>query len=365
MREVSGRRVFSVLPYVATLVLSSSIRSQPKRISLQEAAEKKIVDVSAKGGYIGDKVKIRLNDIQHPGVEIAVVAGDMLVNKNRKNQNLVLGKLTGPEGAVKEGEFNKQKAYSISVPAGDEVIAEGGWTFCVDAHKNRPKLGDKFDVGPNLRDFYSHENVSKLLSLVQVADKENLYNETTQYAVWFYTNPDDDTYGAPTDLRVRNLISVSDGNPDEPKSGFPHLSNPNKDSPNTRAVIPPEANTIYLSRQEPSRVVTLTFVRPNFREFCITVPQDANLNVAVRNISSGNIWRATIYEKTDEHWELQATTIGDGSTVHYSEAAKADIVSGMVRLMIRNIGSAGIWPSKMSVKLWIDGANDQGKGGVT
>lgn len=97
----------------------------------------------------------------------------------------------------------------------------------------------------------------------------------------------------------------------------------------------------------------------NLREFRITVPQDANLNVAVVNISKGNIWEAAIDEKTDEHWDLQDTTIGDGSTTHYSDAANAKIASGIARLRICNRGSAGIWPARMSVKLGIDGVNEQ------
>lgn len=337
------------------LALFSSSHSPRERISLQEAANRKIVDLSSKGDYCGDSVSFLFKNIQHPDVEIAVVAGDMLLNKNRNNQDLVLGKLTGPLERIKKGTFNGQQAYIISVPAGEQMIAEGGYTFCVDGHKSSPNRGDKFDVAPNLRDFNSHLIVSRLLSLVQLADERNLYDkETSQEAVWFYTNPD--KHGHPDNSIVKHLIEDSGGDPKTPKSGFLHLSNPNADSPDTGAVIPPEVNPINLSWQEPSRVLTISFVSPklNLRQFCITVPQDANLNVAVMNISGGNIWEATIYEKTDEHGEFRDSTIGDGSTTHYSKAAKVEIASGIALLVIRYKEGADIWPARMSVKLWID-----------
>ena len=339
------------------LGLSSSSHPSPKRISLQEAANNGLVDISSKGGYIGDKVRFDPITSQHPRLEIAMVVGDILVNKTRANQNLVLGKVIAPpdlSGRIKEGIFNGKKAYIITVRKGEKLILEGGCTFCIDARKSAPKLGDKFDVGPNLCDFNSHPNVSRLLSLVQLADEKNLYNETTQKAVWFYTDPD--KYGQPTDSSVNELIKDSGGNPDIPEPGFPHLSNPNKDSPETRAVIPPEANSINLSWQGRSREVNIGFVHPDLIwQSSITVPLDANLSVAVKDIGiEGDIWVATIYEKTGEHLELMAESIGDGSKAHYSKAAKAEIASGVALLAVRYIEGVDKWPAGMSVKLWID-----------
>ena len=346
--------LFVLILSAAILAMPASGIASPEPISLQQAASGKIVDISAKGGYIGDKVRIVIDNTQGSTVEIAVVPGDMLINKNRANQNLVLGRLTGPPGRVKEGTFNGQKAYIITVRAGEKVIAEGGWTFCVDAHKGMPELGDKFDVGLNLRDFKSHPNDPRLLSLVQLADERDLFDSTTQGAVWFYTDPDT-TYGHPTDVAVRELIRESGGDPDDPEPGFPHLSNPNEGSPETGAVIPPEANSINLSWQESSREVDITFVGLDMIwQSHVAVPQDAILNVAVIDRSiEGDIWEGAIYEKVDEYWELRADTTGDGSTEHYSEPAQARIGSGVALVWIRYIKGVDIWPAWISVKFWI------------
>ena len=122
-------------------------------------------------------------------------------------------------------------------------------------------------------------------------------------------------------------------------------------------MIPPEANAINLSWQEPSREVNIRLVDPDLIwQSRITVPQDANLNVVVKDKGiEGDIWVATIYEKTGEHLELMAESIGDGSKVHYSKAAKAEIASGVALLAVRYIEGVGKWPAGMSVKLWIDG----------
>lgn len=356
MRTPATYVVISLCAVIAAT--SVGAMAEPRRVSLVRAAELGVVDVTAKGGHVGDKLKIVIDNTQAEDFEVEILPGDLAVNKNKARQNLILGMITAPAGVLRTEPHivngkNLQK-YILTVRSGDKAIAEGGWTFCVDAHKGSPQAGDKFDIAPNLDSWKcDHPSAARLLNLVQLANESDMYNSEMQLAVWFYTDPD--SYGTPVSDTVRGLIRDSGGDPFNPEHGFPHLSNPNSGSTGTGAVVPPEANSMTLGWDAPDRELDLIFTGGSMTwESLIEIPRGATLSIAVKDAAmAGDIWEASLYEEVGEYWELQGRSQGDGSNQVFSDGASAQIDDGTALVRVRYVDGVDVWPALMFIRLEI------------
>jgi hypothetical protein len=155
---------------VAIIVINAQ---QPIKMSLQEAAQRGLVQLRGKGGFLGDKVAIdAINNIAGTPIQITARIGDVLPNKNTAQQALVV-----------------TKNLDIVLGPGQSIKLDGLWTMCIQEDKGSPSPGAVFDVAPNLADWKRFPAAGRLLSYLYDVDRQGLWaSEAAQRRVWDITN---------------------------------------------------------------------------------------------------------------------------------------------------------------------------------
>ncbi len=193
---------------LAGLVMVIASAQQPLKMTLQEAAQKGLVQLRGKGGYLGDKVAIDvINNISGQSIQVTARIGDVLPNKNTNEQALVV-----------------TKNLDIVLGPGQSVKLDGLWTMCIQEHKGAPSRGAIFDVAPNLANWTRFPAAQQLLTYLYEVDRQGLHtSEAAQRKVWDITNDGMKNGSFPKEIITTNI---------SPSTGF---TNPKDEKGNTIA----------------------------------------------------------------------------------------------------------------------------------
>lgn len=218
----SGGKVFLGLMIIGALFVVSSQAQPPQELSLQRAVYEGFVKLESKGCYFGDCVTFIATGYADQEYIVTVRPGDILLNKNDSEQNLLITKF----------DF-------IRIGPGEYFEKWGLFTACIDAHKSGPSLDRVMDIGPNLYNWGGEyeEVAQELLRVLEVINKEGLWEDgSAQGAIWNIT---DDSW----DEEVFWILEVAGVDPYE-SHGFPRLADPNAYSDDSDFAIPDEIHEI-------------------------------------------------------------------------------------------------------------------------
>jgi hypothetical protein len=155
------------------------------------------------------------------GLIVEVRPGDILVNKDGDNQNLI-----------------NTRAQNIFTENGGTKTLDGLWVACIDAHLGIPSAENMFDVAPHLSQWRGIEAATHLLKLVEYIHANDLYcglDFTTQFAIWRIT---DNQYDEFISEYVDSLLAKAGIVVGDRMLDFPRLISPANDDPNTGVVTP-------------------------------------------------------------------------------------------------------------------------------
>ena len=153
------------------------------------------------------------------GLVIDIKPGDILVNKNQGDQNLLITHGT-----------------QVFVKPGEKKTINGLYTACIDNHDGSPDFDQRYDVAPNLAEWAGIEAAGYLLRLANYMDQEVLYcgsNYTAQQTVWRLT---DNSYT--TDTEVSQILAGAGIEIGTTSLDFPRMNNPNSGSGETTVLVP-------------------------------------------------------------------------------------------------------------------------------
>jgi len=190
--------------------------NQSNEVTLQQAAKLEVVQLTSKGGTLGDQVTFR-TDGSHAGDHVINVRrGDLLVSKDPHAPNLVV----------------TRSLYAF-VPGQHEAELRGVRVASLRPNREAPERGDVYDVGPNVAELPMPLG-QQMSHLLRVIDAHGLWNsQAAQHAIWnLASNVDVDGQAAEL-LREVGVDPSAD-------NSLPKLTNPNADVPNTTFVMPPE-----------------------------------------------------------------------------------------------------------------------------
>lgn len=198
---------------VGVIVLAAAVASASDpclEMSLQEAAAKGLVTLTAKGGYSGDVVAI---DAIHSlatdkCIHIKARVGDTILPKDPTQQILVV-----------------VKPLDVVLGPGQSISLGGLWAMCAQAENSVPS--GVLDVGPNL-DSIPGEAAAQLLALAehlaqqfeQYLDQEELLEvepellELAQSAVWAITDQYEAVGGSAEMLEIAGIFELVDDFPE-------------------------------------------------------------------------------------------------------------------------------------------------------
>ena len=154
------------------------------------------------------------------GLIVDVSPGQVFLNKNRGQQNLV-----------------STRGVHMFVPKGQVRTINGLWTACIDLSKEAPDAGTGFDLGPPLTAWTGSPAAAAMQKLLNYVDAKGLYcanDLESQFAVWDLS--ESDTVTPPDDSTLFAAAGVALPLP----TGFPHLSDPNFSGASTQLVNPHE-----------------------------------------------------------------------------------------------------------------------------
>jgi uncharacterized protein YdbL (DUF1318 family) len=155
-------------------VLSEGVVAQQVlQLTLQQAAQMGLVQLTGKGGYLGDKVAVdAVNNISAVPIQITAQIGDVLANKNSSEQALVV-----------------TKNLNVVLGPGQSIRLGGLFTMCIQRHKSAPSGGTTFDVAPNLASWSRYPAAARLLEFLLYVDAHGLHESTSaQQEVWSITS---------------------------------------------------------------------------------------------------------------------------------------------------------------------------------
>lgn len=189
---------------------------QSNEVTLQQAAKLEVVQLTSKGGTLGDQVTFR-TDGSHTGDHVINVRrGDLLLSKDPHAPNLVV----------------TRSLYAF-VPGQHEAELRGVYVASLRPNQEAPERGDVYDVGPNVADWPMPQG-THMARLLEMIDAYGWANTTTaQHAIWNLTR----NYAI--DGMAAALVRAIGVNPAADNT-IPQLTNPNADVPNTTFVMPPE-----------------------------------------------------------------------------------------------------------------------------
>jgi hypothetical protein len=176
--------------------------------TLEEAAEEGLVELSSKGCFAGDCVRIVIRNPGPRGLVVRVRRGDVLVSRDDGEQDLGI-----------------TRPATIYVPPGGTVALEGLFTVCLELVKHGPSEERIYDVTDNLADVPDSASLAALLALFgSFPQNANTDVYVLQSAVWAITDASSFDAAAADALRAAGL------DPAALPTGFPDLPNPNAGS---------------------------------------------------------------------------------------------------------------------------------------
>ncbi|MBA3971837.1 MAG: hypothetical protein H0X46_06765 [Bacteroidetes bacterium] len=161
-------------------------------LSIEEAARKGFVKLSikSKGGYTGEVIEIKVQNLTAQKLELKVEAGRRLDSKNENEQDILV---THTQEFIVNA--NQLKILNVS-------------GMCCQAHNSAPKNNSPYSVG-KLAD-------SSMIKLAMFIDKNKYYsNSSAQQAVWVVS--DNNSIGSINDddkdlkTNLRNFVSKLTG----------------------------------------------------------------------------------------------------------------------------------------------------------
>jgi hypothetical protein len=166
------------------------------------------------------------------GLVIDVKPGDILINKNEGNQNIMI-----------------TRSERFFVKKGESKTLAGLFGACIDAHDGIPSSYDAFDVAPNLIHWSNFESAQYLLNLVNYIDSNDLFctdSYDSQMAIWRISD-NNMYYGYEP---VETLLSNASADVGTWVLDFPRMDNPYSDSAGSFSIIPWELYRIKISSPE-------------------------------------------------------------------------------------------------------------------
>lgn len=209
---------------IATLVAACTLSFAvgcyaTQTLSLSRAASLGLVKLVSLGGYLGNTVQAIASGDLDEDITLLVSRGDVLLNKNVLDQNMVVTR-------------------DVDIPLRAGESKKGIWTLCLDWDKETPKAGQVLDVAPPLSD-WPNEHAALLSRLLEQIDKYSVWaDQYAQDAVWSITDNKwvvDSIIGGITPT----LLHKAKIKPNVYRI-FPHLSNPLSNPDSTGFTVPPE-----------------------------------------------------------------------------------------------------------------------------
>ena len=179
--------------------------------TLEEAADDGEVELSDKGCFSGDCIRITIHNTGTKPLVVHIHLGDVLVSRDETEQDL---------GVTKD--------LDIYIPVGGTATVGGLFTVCLELDHHAPSFERIYDVTDNLS-VAPPERASlvALRTLLRAAvSHPRLSQLSLQDATWALTNGSSSPDDSDTLLRAAGL------SPDAlPTGGFPSLVNPNAGNP--------------------------------------------------------------------------------------------------------------------------------------
>ncbi len=166
------------------------------------------------------------------GLVIDVKPGDILINKNKGNQNITI-----------------TRSERFFVKRGETKTLAGLYGACIDAHDGIPSAYDAFDVAPNLIHWSDFESAQYLLKLLNYVDSNALFCPglyDTQGAIWRITD-NNIYYGYEP---IETLFANAGVDLGTQILDFPRMDNPYSDSAGSYSIIPWELYRLTISSPE-------------------------------------------------------------------------------------------------------------------
>lgn len=178
--------------------------------TLDEAVDDGEVELSSKGCFSGDCVRITIHNSGTKPLVVHVLPGDLLVSRDEEEQDLGV-----------------TKPLDIYVPVGGTVTVGGLFTVCLELDHHAPSTDRIYDVTDNLSVAPpDRSSLAALRSLLQTATHTPAARGfALQSAAWALTN------GSPFSDDAGVLLTAAGLDPASlPSGGFPQLVNPNAGS---------------------------------------------------------------------------------------------------------------------------------------
>ena len=177
--------------------------------TLEEAVEDGDVELSSKGCFSGDCIKITIHNRGTRGLVVRIRPGDVLLSRDESEQDLAV-----------------TRAQNIYVPPGGTVTLGGLFTVCVELDRHGPSSERIYDVTDWLGGITDRPN---LVALQQLLAHPGRYSarefSPLQSATWALTD------GSSVDSEAAALLMGLGLDPAAlPPGGFPDVVNPNAGS---------------------------------------------------------------------------------------------------------------------------------------
>ena len=199
------------------------------RKTLQEAAAMDLVELSNKGCFDGDCIRIVIRNPGPRGLVVAISPGDVLLSRDESEQDL--------------GVTRPQEIY---VPPGGTVTLGGLFTVCLELDRHGPSEERIYDVTDNLGTVpLELANLVALRTVLAQGPQSGL-----QSAAWAITDGAADFLG---DDATAVLLAAGLDPAALPPGGIPDLVNPNAGSTDPRSRSPPGCWHPVRADAKPSR----------------------------------------------------------------------------------------------------------------
>lgn len=181
--------------------------------------------------------KVRQSDIDalvaQAGLVVDVRPGEVLVNKDADEQNLVI-----------------TRSRTIFVPEAGAIRLDGLYAACIDLDREVPSFAGRFDVGPPLDTWAGIDAASTLRDLLRYIDENEFFcedDEIAQQSIWRITN----NSGVNSDF-IRDFLRGAGIELGTTLLDFPRLNSPASDDTTTAVRLPRE---LFRIRMAPAAVL--------------------------------------------------------------------------------------------------------------
>lgn len=157
--------------------------------------------------------------IANAGVHLHASPGDVLLAKNKDEQNLVVG-----------------NPLDLYAPKGRTAHRDGLYAYCADAHRQTPTPGNAYDVlgpaGAQGGEYLKLQRVTEEIARRQIPGRLDGPSGAI-FAVWAVTDGEDPDADAQSILNAAGVVYDKNA-----AANSPHFDDPNASSPTTAAVTP-------------------------------------------------------------------------------------------------------------------------------